>query len=142
MDLWYSNRGGTLNEQEGQDERFSSLGPVAFGWKPEGFWVEIADLCIRVMDCFGAYDWEFGRPLHPTYKSFGISRFIAETNALISRCYSWNNSWESGAVCRLECAITDSCQEAESHGVNLLELIDLKHEYNKTRQHRHGGKLA
>ena len=50
--------------------------------KPEGFWVEMADAVIRVMDLAGRFD------------------------------------------------------------VDLEHIIALKHEYNKTRPHRHGGKLA
>ena len=51
------------------------------GGKPEGFWVEIADAVIRVLDLAGAMD------------------------------------------------------------IDLEHIIELKHEYNKTRPYRHGGKV-
>jgi len=51
------------------------------GGKPEGFWVEVADAVIRILDLAGAM------------------------------------------------------------GVDLEHIIEVKHEYNKTRPHRHGGKV-
>ena len=51
------------------------------GGKPEGFWVEVADAVIRILDLAGA------------------------------------------------------------HKVDLEHIIELKHMYNKTRPHRHGGKV-
>ena len=54
---------------------------IGAGGKPEGFWVEVADAVIRVLDLAGA------------------------------------------------------------HKVDLEHIIELKHEYNKTRPMRHGGKV-
>ena len=55
---------------------------VAENGKPEGFWVEIADVVIRILDLAGAYQ------------------------------------------------------------VDLEHILEVKHEYNKTRGYRHGNKLA
>jgi len=65
-----------------EDYRVGSMDTkLGAGGKPEGFWVEIADAVIRVLDLAGAMD------------------------------------------------------------VDLEHIIELKHEYNKTRPHRHGGKI-
>ena len=54
---------------------------IGAGGKPEGFWIEMADAVIRILDMAGAF------------------------------------------------------------GIDLEHLIEMKHQYNKTRPHRHGGKL-
>ena len=65
-----------------EDDRNGTMDTyLSAGGKPEGFWVEVADAVIRILDLAGAFK------------------------------------------------------------VDLEHIIEVKHEYNKTRPHRHGGKV-
>jgi NTP pyrophosphatase (non-canonical NTP hydrolase) len=47
-----------------------------------------------------------------------------------------------GMVVELADAVIRIADLCEALGLDLESAIELKHEYNKTRSHRHGGKLA
>jgi hypothetical protein len=114
--------------------------------KPEGFWVELADLCIRVMDCFGAYNWEtvIGKVAEDGDEKLSIPAIVSILHSDIECTFDGSNRTAFWLFPELHCSYLtlSAIHSAESHGVNLFELIDLKHEYNKTRPHRHGDKLA
>ena len=118
--------------------------PPSHGEKPEGFWVEIADLCIRLMDSIGAYQWEVGH-IRDTRIGLGqkIPELIADLHKAVScMILSGSYQWSRQAKIYASCVIADCISAAKHNGVDLWSLIELKHAYNQTRPMRHGGKLA
>ena len=100
--------------------------------KPEGFWVEIGDLLIRIADYVGSRRFDVAH-------AEGLD-FCRETWADIP-----------GVVSRLHYEIAtneftdavDICETfAAAHKVDLYAIIREKLRYNATRPHRHGGKRA
>lgn len=96
--------------------------------KPEGFWVELADLVIRVADAAGAH----------------------KIDALCC-CYQYPPAGTASFICYLHRLIADkdftlatgSCfYFAQENEHDLWATIREKLAYNATRPHRHGGKLA
>ena len=122
------------------------------GEKPEGISVELADCIIRILDWYGkegldtdALLLEAGIitmcDLHtPVYGSFGD--FIALLHNLLSMAYAcWcNASGISASALRLAKCIREIMAWAKENGVDMEHILDIKHEYNKGRPYRHGGK--
>jgi hypothetical protein len=132
-DLWWSPA-----EQADGDK------PLADGCKPEGFWVETADLCIRIMDTIGAYDWTI--PLasdHLHRLNISIPQFIIDRHKQISdMIVGCTYRWSFQANYFAYWNISNSLETSRHNGVDLWRMIELKHEYNCTRPYRHGNKLA
>ena len=100
--------------------------------KPEGFWVEIADLMIRIADYVGSrkagvrpcgkVDYTTAKFESVSAMTWGLHLMIAEQEFL-------------GAA--------DICEHfAFAHNIDLWSIIREKLRYNATRPHRHGGKRA
>jgi hypothetical protein len=147
MDTWYSHEGIEVASCGDIDAPAN----VESGcWKPEGFWVEIADLCIRLLDTVGACGWELETPCDWTAKTWEgtpIPSIVSSAHGSISNMTgiaavlggtAWSYRAEGVATDLLEGCLAF----AELHGVDLLALIDLKHAYNQTRAYRHGDKRA
>lgn len=102
--------------------------------KPEGFWVEIADLLIRVADSCGAGRHTFSGKEDP-YCRGDSGRFpsrIVVLHQLLDR--------PQGLVVDY---VVDECKEtAARHNIDLFAVVRQKLAYNATRPHRHGGKKA
>lgn len=137
METWYSPRSDNRPE---------------FCDKPEGFWVELGDLCIRVADTLGAYNWIYSES--PLDCQEDVDEVCQDIPALISMLHvmccamsipeseECHTAWNEQADVILS-AIIDLCfRFARKHNVNLWETIKEKMEYNKTRGHRHGGLVA
>ena len=100
--------------------------------KPEGFWVEIADLMIRIADYVGS-------------RRFNASRFSevdyddAKWNEIPSVIFLLH--WHVSAIeFRV---VVEACEKfAAVHKIDLWSIIREKLRYNATRPHRHGGKRA
>lgn len=121
--------------------------------KPEGFWVELADMLIRLADTMGAYGWTYSELRQSDYKqldscNWNLPRLIATLHICVGcLCIDPNGDigggeWETGAQRSASGTICICLLAAQSHGVDLLSLCELKMAYNATRSHRHGGKLA
>lgn len=97
--------------------------------KPEGFWVEISDLVIRIADSVGAgLSYEDDDRQDP---DIGSATSIAEFVCLLHR----------EMVMDLRCVRL--CELfAQRHNVDLYAIIRLKLAYNVTRPYRHGNKKA
>ena len=122
------------------------------GEKPEGIAVELADCIIRILDWYGKEGLDTDALLleagiitmcdlpTPVYGSFGD--FIALLHNLLSMAYAcWcNASGISASALRLAKCIREIMAWAKENGVDMEYILDMKHEYNKGRPYRHGGK--
>lgn len=122
------------------------------GEKPEGIAVELADCIIRILDWYGKEGLETDALLleagiitmcdlpTPVYGSFGD--FIALLHNLLSMAYAcWcNASGTSASALRLAKCIREIMAWAKENGVDMEQILDMKHEYNKGRPYRNGGK--
>lgn len=122
------------------------------GEKPEGIAVELADCIIRILDWYGKEGLDTDALLleagiitmcdlpTPVYGSFGD--FIALLHNLLSMAYAcWcNASGTSASALRLAKCIREIMAWAKENGVDMERILDMKHEYNKGRPYRHGGK--
>lgn len=120
--------------------------------KPEGIAVELADCIIRILDWYGKEGLDTDDLLleagiitmcdlpTPVYGSFGD--FIALLHNLLSMAYAcWcNASGISASALRLAKCIREIMAWAKENGVDMESILDMKHEYNKGRPYRHGGK--
>lgn len=123
------------------------------GEKPEGIAVELADCIIRILDWYGKEGLDTDALLleagiitmcdlpTPVYGSFGD--FIALLHNLLSMAYAcWcNASGISASALRLAKCIREIMAWAKENGVDMEHILDMKHEYNKGRPYRHGGKV-
>lgn len=118
------------------------------GDKPEGIPSELADVVIRVLDWCGFKKWEYtGRDYSTIAEelqdvfdsgeatkipSFG--KFIADLHEDVSSVYR-NTAWA------LNNLIEDVFIFCAIHKIDLESALLEKHEYNKTRLYKHGGKV-
>ena len=114
------------------------------GEKPEGIAVELIDGCIRILD-FAAHEkvslkFREIEPLQPTlpiliadlhyYTSFALNA-IEKSGKIIAPSYI--SVW-------LGAAVYEVFRYIYAHGISPEKIMLEKHEYNKTRPYRHGGK--
>ena len=100
--------------------------------KPEGFWVEIGDLLIRIADYVGSRRFNVASPckLDVFYEQWeAIPMVVASLHFELAMNYFLN-------------VVDMCCMFAEFHKVDLWSIIREKLRYNATRPHRHGGKRA
>jgi hypothetical protein len=115
------------------------------GGKPEGKLIEIVDAVIRLLDMAGACGttidigpeddaWDYDVPL--------------QRSALVSVIRDGNRAELRGHMSALFLALWHEFEKARSDATEeeplpaFEELIELKDAYNRTREWRHGGKLA
>lgn len=113
------------------------------GGKPEGFAVELADVCIRIFDYCG-FRKLAGLPttVQSIAKGLPISSAIAELHYYVSTMLHFSGSsvvYEPYALSRLVNGCVQICFE---QGLDLEKAIRIKSDYNETRPERHGGKLC
>lgn len=98
--------------------------------KPEGFYVELADLLIRIADAAGAHRIDVGEVCF-TGPGFvvSISVTILKLHKMIAR-YDYEE------------LINECLSLADNNNHDLWATIREKLRYNATRPHRHGGKRA
>lgn len=108
--------------------------------KPEGIAVELADVVIRILDYCGREKINIADILEERRAgndSLFFTELITECHYLISMAYK--DRKKDKLICFAECiALIDFW--LEENGISLIEVLKLKHEYNKTRPYRHGGK--
>ncbi len=100
--------------------------------KPEGFWVEIGDLMIRIADYFGSKRFDVDALSDLDYEGAKWHEIPAVLFLL---------HWEVSSQDFLN--VSDICEKfAAAHKIDLWSTIREKLRYNATRPHRHGGKKA
>ena len=93
--------------------------------KPEGFWIKIADLLIRIADAVGAHREGMFETVSKYVDDISIPCFIVRLHVFIAA------RKDSVALC--ECF-------ARLRKVDLYAVVRTKLAYNATRPYRHGGK--
>jgi len=104
--------------------------------KPEGIAVELVDGVIRILDLMAAKEMEFEQSGYIC----GGERTLPQLVAVLHYATAMSGPEDDDAASWLI-----SCTEAvrewlEQRDVDMDEIMRLKHEYNKTRSYRHGGK--
>lgn len=131
--------------------------------KPEGIAVELIDGCIRILDFMGsvltldsdADDVDFDEFIRPsdktrerveaTFKATPFPAFVARLHAMTTHAMEStlvaNGARLDEAMCHLVAIIYRVFVWLEAHGCEDPKAVMIeKHEYNKSRPYRHGGK--
>ena len=120
--------------------------------KPEGIAVEIIDGCIRILEFMGVYieslslETMNGKPVadaEDLYVEFNEdwtpAEIIAELHSYTSLAYDgFCEKMQEEAFARLVEALALGFSWVKAKGLDPLELLLKKHEYNKTRPYKHG----
>lgn len=117
--------------------------------KPEGIAVELADCIIRILDWFGKNSLDAlalidegarGYMLFQSaeYKTFG--EFIGHMHWGLSSSVEANFTYYKNPEKWMGGVIAEIMEWAENNYVDMEEILRIKHEYNKSRPYRHGGK--
>lgn len=109
--------------------------------KPEGIAVELIDCLIRILDWCGKEDIDVARMyLNCNHNTICNHNFIPIASKLHNLlCYS-NINYSSYRYESLFYAIRLISGWLETQYVDWQEIMLIKHEYNKTRPYKHGGK--
>lgn len=140
MDTWHS-RGGQLFDLNWTFDTNDGLGFP----KPEGFWIEIADLVIRIADTCGRYGWTSPLPEQPVRAvalNCTIPEFVCRLHRQVvdaERILIERPQRESRSLAKV---VSYCFLYAQKQGVDLWKEISTKQAFNLTRSFRHGGKLA
>lgn len=110
--------------------------------KPEGFCVELIDGCIRILDYFG-------------HKGYRVSKNVGVTAAImadedresipkaITRLHQWTTmALEKPVRGALTVALFYAFEIVRGMGEDPNDIMKEKHEYNKSRPYKHGGKVC
>ena len=122
--------------------------------KPEGIAVELADCIIRVLDYFGKEELDVDALMQEAMKDVmcdvpgriyaaTLSDCISRWHLLLSLAYAcWckASSTHASALRMARCVCEILAWGKVTDGVDFEMILDIKHEYNKTRPYRHGGK--
>lgn len=133
-----------ISEAVQEDRKFMPLLDIERdGSKPEGVGVELADFCMRLMD----YCAEKRVPLTASLVSgsdkSSLPHLARKLHRNVERMLDRPASMHSQRAQIAEYAdymLTAVAEWINGHGGNLVELIYLKFEYNKTRPKLHGRK--
>lgn len=107
------------------------------GTKPEGVAVELGDVILRILDWLGSKDGVHS-PIAPAYPKLPFSLIVNQLHATLVK--AWSDDDESVIEMRLCCIVSIILAWAEREGVDMEAVLREKHEFNKTRDYRHGGK--
>lgn len=110
------------------------LGAFELGTKPVGLGSELADVVIRIMDFSEAFKIKLTLDIQE-------NDFIPNPNITSNQAGAClDQMHDSVSLDDYEGVIEECYYLALSYGLDLDSCILLKHEFNKTRSHRHGGK--
>ena len=126
------------------------------GMKPEGIAIELIDGCIRILDFVGYKGWPIPEVWDTVEKLMECAKQIqynafeirAENTSLpvLVRFLHWytaefemNEELSDSMLSLLE-AVGVAFLWIKTHGGDPEDLLRMKHEYNKTRPYKHGGK--
>lgn len=140
------------NEYFIKDGRIETDMSLWHGEKTEGVAVEVADCLIRVLDYAGEKEYSFGESMNvkphiydaTVTSMFKVDRsesdfcnfYVALTKLLVGLCKPIRDSEEK----MLYMIIKYTSKWFSVHKLELWDIVERKHEYNKTRPYKHGGK--
>lgn len=104
--------------------------------KPEGIAVELVDGVIRILDLMAAKDMDFAQVGYIC----GGKRTLPQLVAVLHYATAILGLEDDDDARWLSSCIETVREWLEDQGVDMDEILRLKHEYNKTRPYRHGGK--
>lgn len=121
------------------------------GEKPEGIAVELADAVIRILDYMGKDGIEYCTDAGDIFAAIPSTIINADFGDFIARCHSYisdayigsfikDKAGKQFSISALSVCIRRIGAWCETEGLDLAEVIAIKHEYNKMRPYRHGGK--
>lgn len=131
--------------------------PERINPKPEGIPVELADIFIRMLDVVpmweidleswltveSQFDLRWGNLYYvPANRGHALMQIVREFGVLYdfwTSGFGVNSPTFGRQFARIILMLLQLCDEWK---IDIFRYIDIKHEYNKTRSHRHGGKLA
>ena len=133
------------------DRRITELPDImALQLKPEGIAVELADCVIRILDWFGKSDvnvddvmaaGENFRSLVAGRNNTTFGGLIADLHLCLSTAYQRHiNGYSWSAFPYMGLCVTLVIDWMEAAREDAESILLLKHQYNKTRPYRHGGK--
>lgn len=109
--------------------------------KPEGVWVELADVVIRCADAMGAWKYTFELPniqhVDPRHYTFGA--YITFLHSIASDIWNDGDEWTIGYQLCVIVAVVYLF--ADYYNIDLDAIIDRKCAYNATRPWRHGKRM-
>ncbi len=121
--------------------------------KPEGIAVELADCIIRILDWFGEEGLSADALVAEAPKTVmgdipkmlvcpEFLDYIARWHLLFSMAYDvfLRGYGSRPAALRMALCINEIMDWGKANGVDMEAVLRAKHEYNKTRPYRHGGK--
>lgn len=122
---------------------YVATAPTRCCTKPEGVAVELADCIIRILDYLASEGADIGAVKPEQAYDGDTIRTIARCHYLISLAYIDDVTKSGGnwIVYKLKKCIKLILGWAEAHDVDMESVLRAKHEYNKGRSYRHGGKL-
>lgn len=114
--------------------------------KPEGIAVELIDCCLRILDLAGARGWEMWQDR--TFDVWRVANCERVEHLSMGELTAWLFYELSGLVATGQVHQLDKLVQivgsiagwVEAQGVDFEAVLRAKHEYNKTRSYRHGGK--
>lgn len=122
-------------------------------WKPCGIPSELADVCIRIFDIAGGYEWgkQLEEACHWINESEKREKWIALSfvgklaiiHAELSKSlekFDYNDN-PGGAIDHLAAVVVEVEFISKEYGIDLERAIAEKMQYNATRSQRHGGKV-
>lgn len=134
---------GTISQEICTDFDNKFLSP----YKPEGIAVELADVVIRILDYLGSKKEDLWHPYCGVYEMLkkclddrenaSIARLVLSGHYYLVKAFN-NRAHESLSLIIYMAQIE---KWLELNKIDLEEIIKIKHEYNKTRPYKHGGKL-
>lgn len=154
LDLYFSEPSNPGKEYDNSIMPEVDLEPGRF--KPEGFWVELADLVIRLADTIT--EFELPNTLNlglfedtvanlDEHGGLSLMRGLSEVKYALrelDQCEKDDVTFvQFTNLTTVPCDVVVACFTfAEIYDVDLWSLLDLKMRYNDTRAARHGGKVA
>lgn len=109
--------------------------------KPEGVWVELADVVIRCADAMAAWKCTFRIPdVQFDLRRDSFGEFISILHFYVSEAY-WHNSVGDTKGVQLCLIVLIVYALAEHNGIDLDAVIDRKCAHNATRPYRHGKRM-
>lgn len=110
--------------------------------KPEGYFTEIADVVIRVLDMMGGAGIEVCAIDEKHLENYTDAEFLCEINLAISTALENVRNVKVDRYAEDLSRIIDKCFKIESDAdCDLIFEIKRKHAFNKTRPYRHGNKV-